>query len=150
MKETFDFSVAGVTMQGRQKTLRAMRNACLKASVLMPGEPKVGDKSPRYLACIRRLKLKLKPDPKNKYDPHAIQVLVWSKNRKKWMCIGYVPKKFRLQFKSKSVPLNKIVCLLISSNRIKRKYLTDLSYFRNESDELVYYCKVTLEIIRGE
>jgi hypothetical protein len=146
VKERFEFSVAGVTMADRQKILRQMRNICLKTSSGLLGDKKIGDKSPRYLATIRRLKLRIRQDKKNPYDTNAIRVEVFSKLQKVWHCLGFVPKKYLLKLKGKEVPLNRVISLLIKSGRIKRSYLSDLSYFHNEQDELVYYCKVTLEI----
>lgn len=145
MKESFEFSVSGVTMQGRQKILRRLRNACLKVAMKMPGDKKIGDKSPRYLGLIRKMKLKFKPEPKNAYDPHAIRIVVWSNKKKEWICLGYVPRKYRLKFKNKTVPLNQVVGLLIKSGRIKRIYLSELAYFQDEEKGPIYFCKVTLE-----
>jgi hypothetical protein len=145
VKESFEFSVSGVTMQGRQQVLRRLRNACMKVAQKMPGDKKIGDHSPRYLGLIRKMKLKFKPEPKNAYDPHAIRIVVWSKKKKEWICLGYVPKKYRLKYKTKFVPLNQVVGLLIKGNRLKRIYLSELTYFQDPNKGPIYFCRVTLE-----
>lgn len=139
--QVYSFRVAGVTMDGRQSILKKLRRAIKKKC---GGKLDNAFAKVKYNQQLARLKVRLRPEPENEHDDDAIAIDVYSGTRG-WLNLGYVPAKTKLGKGKKSAKLQKILHVLIKHELVREIRISRLEFFRNDEEELIYFCFVTIE-----
>jgi len=141
MEQVYTFRVAGVTMDGRQAILKKLRRVLKKRA---GGKLKDALSRLKYKQGLASIRTRLRLEPENEHDDKAVAIDVYSGSRG-WLNIGYVPAKTTLGKGKKKAKLKDIVNVLVKHKLILEVRLTRLEFFKNEEEELIYFCFVTIE-----
>lgn len=140
---SYEFNVAGVTMGNRQKTLRVLSNAVRSVC-------KTKDLH-EYGNALSNLNVRLKWEKDNAHDAYAVLIQVWSGKRKKWIGLGYVPRK--IQIGKDKTPLCVVVAKMVHRNMIQKVFIEYIGSFeridKDGEEKIIYYCKVMITFKTG-
>lgn len=154
-----EFNASGVTIGDRQMILRDIYKRLIKlAKTTPPPNFLVGGDNPEaceleaFNGWLRTIDVKLMPESDNKVDKYAIKVMVYSRIKKGWVHLGYVPQKYKLDLVVKGrrggIPLNEVLHPLVDKGYVKKVLITGLGswspYEEDGERRIIYFLKVTV------
>jgi hypothetical protein len=126
-------------MGKRQQILNTISNAV--RSVIKK------DDDVAYGIALSKMKVRLKHEVDNEHDPYAVLVQVWSKKKKKWYGIGYVPRKITMDSGDKKIALCEVITKMLRRDMIDKAtidYIGTFNRFDDGVEKVITYCKVTV------
>ena len=161
--QAIEFNASGVTIGNRQMILRDIYKRLVKLAVTVP--PPVKTKFPvngdnpsevqaeAFNGWLYTISVKLVPENDNKVDKYAIGVLVFSRKKKAWVQLGYVPQKYKIDVKKEGrrggIPLNEILHPLVSKGYVSKTTIVGLGQFTPYEEDgdpkVIYYLKIRVE-----
>jgi hypothetical protein len=161
--QAIEFNASGVTIGDRQIILRDIYRKLVKLANKVPppsqDRPLEDPNDPEEVANVafggwlRTIDVKLESETSNKVDKYAIKVMVYSRIKERWVHLGYVPQKYKVDVKKEGrrggIPLNEILHPLVSKGYISSTSIVGLGHwtpFEEDGEpKVIYYLKVKVE-----
>lgn len=163
-----EFNASGVTIGDRQMIIRDMYRRLVKLAEKTP-PPSIDrlaidpydpheEREIAFSGWLRTIDVKLSPESDNKIDKYAIKVMVFSRLKDRWVQLGYVPQKYKLDLARKDangrmrkgIPLNEVLHPLVDKGYVKNVGIVGLGSFTPYEEDgepkVIYYLKIRVTV----